>query len=351
MFYCFRKMTLAAVFGALAVAGQPMTFKLTGNFQEVLAQGEITADTPAAFSAFLRQNTSFPGTVMFNSLGGDLIAALELGREIRLAGWSTTIGTPGLSFLSHKPGECDSACTFAFLGGKIRSIAPGSLYGVHRFWGTLAGDIQQSTQKIAGDLVAYIREMGVSAEMYTLMTQGEPDHVKYLDAATMTRLRITTVEVVDVKMADEKGIAVLHVSDEDSGRRATYGHMDFYCNGPSLLARVYFPRPLTIFNPSQVALEWGFYTLASLGNERKVAIPPKEYRYRGQDNESMWIDVNITPALLRDWILPANSMEVSLTKNPGSVFPLVQWDRVGSVGTPLPATFRTLVQTLQRSCQ
>jgi hypothetical protein len=147
---------------APAVAGQAMAFKSTGFFQ-VLAEGEITPDTPAAFTDYLNRNGPVHLTLMFNSPGGNLMAGLALGREIRRAGWSTNIGTSGLSPLVSNPGECDSACTLAFLGGRIRSMAFGSKYGVHRFWGQMAGDVQQSTPQLAGELVAYIREMGVSA--------------------------------------------------------------------------------------------------------------------------------------------------------------------------------------------
>jgi hypothetical protein len=125
---------------APAVAGQAMTFKSTGFFQ-VLAEGEITPDTPAAFTDYLNRNGPVHLTLMFNSPGGNLMAGLALGREIRRAGWS-------LSPLVSNPGECDSACTLAFLGGRIPSTAFGSKYGVHRFWGQMAGDVQQSTQQL-----------------------------------------------------------------------------------------------------------------------------------------------------------------------------------------------------------
>ena len=337
-------MTLAAA--GLSIAQQARRPGSTGFFQ-VLAEGEITPDTPAAFTDYLNRNGPVHLTLMFNSPGGDLTAGLARGREIRRAGWSTNIGTPGLSPLASNPGECDSACTFAFLGGRIRSMAFGSKYGVHRFWGQMVGDVQQTTQQVAGELVAYIREMGVSAEMYTLMTQGEPDHVKYLDPDTMTRLRITTKEVVDAKMADENGVAVVHATDGDSGG-TIYSHMDFFCNGPRFLARVHFLPPLIAFNAAQFFLKWVFTTLAYTA-EREISIPPAEYRYRGQNASEIWIDVNVPRALLEDWILPANTIGVKLIQIPGTSID-VQQDRVGSFVTPLPAAFRSLVQTMEKAC-
>jgi hypothetical protein len=163
----------------------------------------------------------------------------------------------------------------------------------------------------------------------------------------MTRLRITTKEVVEVKMTDENGVAVVHLQDGDSGG-TTYGHMDFYCNGPRLPARVYFPPPAVAFNTSQFTLEWVSSTLSNVA-DRRLSIAPAEYRYRGKDSSQIWIDVNVTHALLEKWIIPATSIGVKLVQIPGLALGAEQ-DRVGSVGTPLPGAFRTLVQTMERSC-
>src|SRR5580704_3490895 len=189
--------------------------------------------------------------------------------------------------------------------------------------------------------------MGVSTEMFALATQGTPQDAKYLDADTLTRLRITTREMVEVKMTDENGVSVVHLTDGDNGG-TTYGHMDFYCNGPRLLARLYFPPPAIAFNSSQFTLEWVFSTLSNVA-DRQLIIPPAEYRYRGQDASQIWIDVNVTHALLEDWIIPASSIGVRLIKTPGLALGAKQ-DRVGSVGTPLPGAFRTLVETMEKSC-
>lgn len=325
----------------------PMTFKSSGFFQ-VFADGEITADTPAAFQDFVkRQIGTFPQTVMLNSPGGDLFAGLALGREIRRAGWSTSIGTPGLSEFMPQVGECDSACTLAFLGGRARTMAIGCKYGVHRFWGKVEGDTQQETQKIAGQLVAYIREMGVSAEFYTLMTQGAPEQVKYLDLETMARARITTKEVVEVRLADENGVSVVHITDQDSGGMV-YGHLDLYCNGPRLLARAHFSPPTVgPFVADRYTLSWMSTTGGAV--DREVPIPPSEYKIRGQNASEIWIDVNLPHALMQEWLLPASSVAVKLAAKSSAIWD-VTIDRVGSFITPLPSAFCTFAQTMERSC-
>jgi hypothetical protein len=338
-----------SIFGcvARAASGQTMTFK-TAGFEQVAADGEITADTPVAFSAYLKTaGERFPRTVLLNSLGGDLDAGLALGREIRAAGWNTSVARPGLSFLSVSPGECDSACTFVFLGGKVRSMPVGSYFGVHRFTGPMDGDLQQSTQQLAGQLVAFIREMGVSSEMYTLMTEGAPKKVKFLDVATMARLRIITTETVTVNMADENGVAVVHLTDADNGG-TSYGHLDFYCNGPRLLMRTYFSTPPVEFSPSLFSLKWAFIT-ATDATEHELAILPEDYRYLGKHGSEILIDVNVSASILQAWMLNSRSIGAKLIKAPGGLLDIHQ-DRVGSVTVPLPSSFRTLVQTMERAC-
>jgi hypothetical protein len=60
-------MALAVVLPAFA--DPAMTFKATNAF-EVLAEGDITPDTPAAFTDFLQHNGTFRQTVMFNRDAG-----------------------------------------------------------------------------------------------------------------------------------------------------------------------------------------------------------------------------------------------------------------------------------------
>ena len=62
--------------------------------------------------------------VAFDSPGGDIYKALELGRLIRRLGLDT---------IQSIRLQCASACAFAFLGGVMRYAEPGSI-GVHKGW-------------------------------------------------------------------------------------------------------------------------------------------------------------------------------------------------------------------------
>ena len=240
---------------ATAPADQPMTFRLVRASPwsvDIYAAGEITHDTPAQFAAFLQENNiKAPATVFLFSGGGDLDAGLALGREIRRAGLDTEVGVPQGSIAG--PAECDSSCTFAFLGGVTRTMAPGSRYGVHRFSGNVANPLQ-TAQEEAGKLVAYIAEMGVSRGMYTEMTEGTPAQVKYLDAGTMAKLRITTTVSVRGKMAFDAGYPVLVVQDLQG--LVQYGRIDFFCRTGQLIARGYFSWPGGVVDATSSAVAW-----------------------------------------------------------------------------------------------
>jgi hypothetical protein len=136
----------------------------------VTAEGKIVADTPERFRAFLEKEGVKGGTVLFNSNGGDdLAAAIELGREIRKHGFDTSLpefftASPLPKYCSElaprtparkdnlqnaqaemaravelliactsrigtiSTGRCLSACAYAYLGGVVRSLGRPSDY-------------------------------------------------------------------------------------------------------------------------------------------------------------------------------------------------------------------------------
>lgn len=131
----------------------------------IFAEGEIVPETPERFRAFIETNKAISGTIYLNSEGGELEPALAFGRAIRQAGFNTAIPryfTPSplpkdcfekepegstrespdkldsrerlerLSYLINQCsgnvgtisyGRCRSACAYAFLGGRVRSLS------------------------------------------------------------------------------------------------------------------------------------------------------------------------------------------------------------------------------------
>jgi hypothetical protein len=132
------------------------------------AEGRITADTPAAFAAFLAAgNLCTAGEpVTFDSPGGDPDAAMALGRALREAGCVTAIGrsvphpdadTTGSPAEIRIDGRCEGACVLAFLGGAERRAAPEALVAAPLLSPPAAG--MADGLQLAARIGAYLAEM------------------------------------------------------------------------------------------------------------------------------------------------------------------------------------------------
>ena len=122
----------------------PIKFRLasdggTAGDLWIVADGEITDETGAAFRQFLASKNINKGgriEVYLNSPGGNIFGGVQLGEAIREFGFGTRVARSvplgsGDQFETDGPGGCYSACSFAFLGGKWRIASDRSL-GVHQ---------------------------------------------------------------------------------------------------------------------------------------------------------------------------------------------------------------------------
>ena len=111
------------------------------NCQEaILAEGWITQNTLDLAKA---QVPTWPAkaNLILNSDGGDLLAAMDLGRWIRANQLNTRVGAPKVSKVMPPPssntgvelssGRCLSACVLSFMGGVQRVIDPADIIGFH----------------------------------------------------------------------------------------------------------------------------------------------------------------------------------------------------------------------------
>jgi hypothetical protein len=184
--------------------------------QWISAEGPITKRTPEDFKAFTKQYhdvlpehpPTVTGLVLLDSPGGNLYAGLQLGRLFREGNFATMVGTtvfPEGSSAGHAeprqdPGICASACAYAFLGGSVRLTRTSAL-GFHQFSFALPKDSAISTadevseaQATVGVLVLYLKTMGIDPEVLALASETAPSTISAPDAATMRRLKITTLD-------------------------------------------------------------------------------------------------------------------------------------------------------------
>ena len=103
-----RKILVALMFCAMALAAQAMTLVVQGN--AVFATGSVEEDYGQFAEALAK-----PGierVVLFNSPGGDLWTGMRIGRLIADKGLHTVVA-----------GYCISSCSIMFMGGRTRSFS------------------------------------------------------------------------------------------------------------------------------------------------------------------------------------------------------------------------------------
>jgi hypothetical protein len=176
-------------------------------------------------------------TVQFNSLGGNLIAALKLGELIRQAHLDTSIGRTvfnenGSIWSTTVDGVCVSACAYAFIGGEGRLAGGNGKYGVHQFYDAKAVDepakkafsaIDVSVEQIlAGLVLDYVLRMGVDAKLISLAEASSPWDMRYLTAKELSSFRIDNTGSIDTgwRIDARDGGAVLETRSSYSIRPA-----------------------------------------------------------------------------------------------------------------------------------
>jgi hypothetical protein len=127
--------------------------------------------------------------VYLNSPGGSLLAAMSIGRLLRERGFDTDVGTRTADPLRPTTGVCYSACPFAYAGGVRRGLADGSLLGVHRAENRVpVPDESAFERRVQDDAERYLLQVGVSTELYALMTQAPPGEIRLLSLEEALRL-------------------------------------------------------------------------------------------------------------------------------------------------------------------
>ncbi len=123
--------------------------------------------------------------VMFNSLGGNLIAGIEIGRAIRLKGFDTFV-PDGM--------VCASACGLAWLGGRTLLAGPSARIGFHAAWVMERGE---KREKGPGNALvgAYLYSLGLKDEAIVYLTLASPDDAMWLNFKDAYELGIQVKEV------------------------------------------------------------------------------------------------------------------------------------------------------------
>lgn len=212
-----RLLALCVALGSLLLLpatpshAQEMTFKLEEVITSrpviiVNAEGMITRDTPGKLEAILKAQTDPILNISLSSRGGNLAAALEVGRLLRRYRIVATVPVDG---------ACLSACAYAFLGGIARGFetmggdeveenqkrlgfhgfavdmqVPGTLQGQNAK--EFAGAITQGSQVTAGGLADYVAVMGANVEIIGRAARYGQNQYLYLPVSELRKLGILT---------------------------------------------------------------------------------------------------------------------------------------------------------------
>lgn len=147
-----------------------------------------------------------------NSNGGDLVAALAIGRLFRKEGaW---LGVDG---------HCISSCVLVLAGAVDRQVSNDNVVGIHRPYlvssaTATSAEITAEYSSYLGQMKSYLREMNVSGRLATDMLAVEPEEVRMLSLKELQSYRLLGVdpneqerravsrEIHDVKEAEQLGI-------------------------------------------------------------------------------------------------------------------------------------------------
>lgn len=195
-FFNFLLIAFSAAVGAETIfEAQP---KYSNEAPTCHFQGAIT---PAELPPLRRALAQGCKLVSINSGGGDVNAALAMGRAIRSSQAYVTVPSYG---------RCVSACVFLYAGGVVRM--PYAPIKIHRPY-NLAPNEYASDQKIfaktARDIKSFLEEMNVDEELFDRMMRIEP----------MDSEALTLPELEQLGLGQSDRIYQHHLDKHEAARR------------------------------------------------------------------------------------------------------------------------------------
>lgn len=206
--------------------------RLFGGFFHINAFGRIEKGDDEKFQRFLERAAPPPRTsVYINSVGGHVEAAMAIGRLIRSAWFSTSIGTYILdpqqpdeliTPRKFKSGKCISAATLMFLGGRLRYYPDGSEFGVHQFsFKNPTPESIERSQRISAAIAVYIAEMGIPAGFLELSAGTPGNQVTPVSEEQLKGLKVITGGMTEATWGVEVHKEAMWVRGE---RDSLWGH-------------------------------------------------------------------------------------------------------------------------------
>lgn len=135
----------------------------------ILVRGDLATGDDKAFANVALAHTS--AVVLLNSNGGLLLPGLEIGKAIRLKGF-TTVVPEGF--------QCASACALAWLAGTPRFLSPNGRVGFHAAY--LESEGKRMPTSTGNALVgAYLNQLNLPTSAVIFVTSAPPEDMRWLN--------------------------------------------------------------------------------------------------------------------------------------------------------------------------
>ena len=139
-----------------------------GDFSiDITVTGKITREDAETIQLYSSEFARTPPSIFLNSEGGDLGAALEIGRVIRKADAATAI---------PEHGKCYSSCALIFIAG-VRRYNFGEI-GLHRPYLSDTPRSREELERLIPRMLSlvkeYVAEMGVNESFFNQIANTEP---------------------------------------------------------------------------------------------------------------------------------------------------------------------------------
>jgi len=183
---------IGILFGHLQAA--EMTFSRGAKDQQdiITVQGPITMGDENRFKKLaLNSNDAI---VFLDSPGGMVFPALEIGKMIRLRGFSTAV----------QDAKCNSACAHIWLAGSPRVMNNTAVIGFHAPYIDGKNGKKISTAVQGARIGAYLTTLGFSEDVVSFAVTGSAEEMHWLTKETADRLGIA----VSLTTADQRAQAL-----------------------------------------------------------------------------------------------------------------------------------------------
>ena len=246
-----------------------------GNDWYIYIDGEIPPNAASLMEDYIvKNNVPMDSTVYLNSLGGNLLGGIELGKVFRKYEFRTTIGTKHIENgnRSSKPGVCYSSCALAFLGGKFRYKPPLSVYGVHRFYANSGTNLSGDTaQIISASIVNYLKDMSIDTYFFTSIVAASPTEIYIPNNEILEKYNVINNGILKPNWTIESSQSYLYLKGE---RETTYGINKFitFCdNNQAILYIVFDPKgrqeEVMNLNAHSLYIDGNYYPIKSTFKE------------------------------------------------------------------------------------